>query len=512
MASPITSLRSLDNANFRTTKRADALNDQMQTKLGFRYRYEPARLALARSLELENPPRAPEGPDTSEPGKPILGRHLFGEDELPLWLTLMVERANLFDPTLDAIQEQVRRHWHRGIILLSEEWEHCGSEYERFLLQIAERAGLANFPSKRGSLSENRRTGDATALGPVPVVLDLGTDPVTRIPITWTLNGRGGSPHVAIMGTLGTGKTRTAMQYLRQIARTTPASVLLFDMAKGDLTSDKDLVSALDATVIESPRMQIPLDVLALPSRDPGEIADAAMRFRESFVRVARSKPGGMQLDFLREAAQRALRGSSPITIADVGRALQDVYGEARRKADAVTATFNDLTSRTLFEPSMSSAEFFSRNWIIDVHGATETAQRFIVFLVLDALYTHLRMQPDSALDPEGHRELRLVVGIDEARKVLGYKQPSLSSLVRESRSKGASIFLISQSPDDYDQEDDNFMENVGLALCFKTNTTTSRVLKSWLGQQVDLGALPTGVAVTRLPGQHGVARVKTWE
>jgi hypothetical protein len=30
------------------------------------------------------------------------------------------------------------------------------------------------------------------------------------------------------------------------------------------------------------------------------------MRFRESFVRVAKTKPGGVQLDYLREAAQRA--------------------------------------------------------------------------------------------------------------------------------------------------------------------------------------------------------------
>jgi hypothetical protein len=74
------------------------------------------------------------------------------------------------------------------------------------------------------------------------------------------------------------------------------------------------------------------------------------------------------------------------------------------------------------------------------------------------------------------------------------------------------SIFLISQSPDDYDQEEDNFLENVGLALCFKTNAASSRALKAWLGQPVDLGSLPTGVAVTRLPGHHGVTRVQAWQ
>lgn len=510
MPGPIASLRALDSANFKTSKRADALNDQLQSKLGLKYRYEPARLAIARSLELETLPPPLEGEDAEESGKTILGRNLFGDDELALWLSLIVERAELIDPSLDAIQEQVRRHWHRGVMVLTEEWVNCEGEYERFVLQLAERAGLENVPGKRRKASETETASQNS--GPVPVTLELGADPSTRQPITWLLNGRGGSPHVAMMGTLGTGKTRTAMGFVRSIHNSSSAPVILFDMAKGDLAADKDLIKALGAKVIVAPKSPVPLDVLALPSRDQGEVTNAAMRFRESFVRVAKNKPGGVQLDFLREAGQRAFARKGSITIADIGQELQAIYSENRRRPDAVTATFNDLTSWTLFEPKLSASEFFRRSWVIDVHEAPETAQRFIVFLVLDALYTHFKSLPDSSLDHAGHREMRLVVGIDEARKVLGYGQPSLVSLVRESRSKGVSIFLISQSPDDYDQEEDNFLENVGLAMCFKTNASSSRALKSWLGQQVDLGALPPGVAVTRLPGQSGVTRIRAWE
>jgi hypothetical protein len=485
----------------------------MQLKLGLKFRYEPARLAVARSLELDAPPLSLQGEDAEESGKTILGRNLFGDEELGLWVAMIVERAGLTDPTLEAIQEQVRRHWHRGILLLEEEWEHCGGEYERFLLQLAERAGLAQAAGPRPRLDA---TGSAEpALGPVPVSLTLGspgTDVVTHKAVTWLLNGRGGSPHVALMGTLGTGKTRTAAHLLQQVHQRAGCPVILFDMAKGDLTADRALLRAIGARVVVAPKESVPLDVLALPSQDLGEITNAAMRFRESFVCVARSKPGGVQLDYLREAAQRAFYDPLPITINNVSRALQTVYAENRRRPDAVTATFNDLTSWRLFEPRLPPAEFFAQSWVIDVHEAPETAQRFVVFLILDALYTYTKSLPDSALDDHGHRELRLVLGIDEARKVLGYGQPSLSSLVRESRSKGLSIFLISQSPDDYDQEDDNFLENVGLALCFKTNAVSSRALKAWLGQPVDLGSLPAGVAVSRLPGQAGVTRVQAWQ
>ena len=95
---------------------------------------------------------------------------------------------------------------------------------------------------------------------------------------------------------------------------------------------------------------------------------------------------------------------------------------------------------------------------------------------------------------------------------MLSYGQPSLINLVRESRSKGMSVFLISQSPEDFDTVEDNFLDQIGLTLCFKTNGTSPRVLKVCLGQTVDLAGLPDGVAVSRLPGQTGVTYIKAWE
>lgn len=50
MVSPLITLRAVDSANFRTSRRADETNDRLMGKLGLKFRYEPARLALARSL------------------------------------------------------------------------------------------------------------------------------------------------------------------------------------------------------------------------------------------------------------------------------------------------------------------------------------------------------------------------------------------------------------------------------------------------------------------------------
>lgn len=512
MAGPVTNLRSLDSANFKTSKRADAANDLIKTKLGLQHRYEPARLAIAHSLAMPDPAPPLKDADADGSGKVILGKTLFGDDELSLWVAMIVEKAELTNPTVEDFQEQVHRHWHRGIFLLQTEWENCDGVYERFILHLAERAGL---PSHGGQVDPGSEWNAGSISGPaVPVTLRLG-DPGTNLstgqPVSWLLNGRG-SPHVALMGGTGSGKTRLAVNLIAQIRRQTGAPVILFDMAKGDLASNRELIQAIQGRVIVSPANPVPLDALHIPKERMSEVTNAAMRFRESFVRVAKSKPGGVQLDFLREAAQRAYMDPHPISINNVRDALNIVYQENKRKPDAVTALFNDLTQWNLFSPQMKPAEFFRKSWVIDVHEAPETAQRLVAFLMLDAIYAHFKSLDDAPMDAKNHRALRLVLVVDEARRVLNYGQQSLIGLVRESRSKGVSVFLVSQSPDDFDTVEDNFLEQIGLTACFRSNTSSARVLKACLGQTVDLAGLPDGVAVTRLPGLSGVTRIKAWE
>ncbi len=341
---------------------------------------------------------------------------------------------------------------------------------------------------------------------------DPGTDMSTGQPVTWLMNGKG-SPHVALMGGTGSGKTRLAVNLIEQIRRQAGTPVILFDMAKGDLAGNRDLLRVIQGRVVVSPTNPVPLDVLHLPEKSQAEITNAAMRFRESFTRIPRSRPGPRQQDSLRDAARNAYQNHKlPIGIATIRDELQALYAQNARGVDILTSTFNDLTQWTLFDPQMKPADFFARSWVIDVHDAPETAQRLVVFLMLDAIYAYFKSLDDAPMDGQNHRALRLVLVVDEARRVLSYGQQSLIGLVRESRAKGVSVFLISQSPEDFDTVEDNFLDQIGLTACFRANGTSPRVLRACLGQTVDLAGLPDGVAVTRLAGQLGVTRFKAWE
>lgn len=503
---PTLDLVRLSGAGFSVGAEADALNDALMGHLGAVTRNVVARLAIARSLSVREPPAALD----EKGGKLIKGENLFGED-LRAWVVLLLEHepsASVRD--VPALQDVVRRHWARGLRLLDEEWKSSGGDFNKFLLALASHAGFRTG----GAAVADHADGVAPGIRePRPVVLtigDVGEDLTTRQKVEWTMNGPGRSPHIAVMGTLGTGKTRTAMTMVRAMRAQSGCPVLLFDMGKGDLAADHALVEALGATVIEPTRTPVPLDVLHVDPSDQSGVVTAAMRFRESFIRVPPSRLGGAQQDLLRDAAQRALVGARPVRLRDVRDRLREVYAERKRKDDVATATFNDMMSWQLFEPQMKPAEFFSKSWIIDVHKAPETAQRLVVFLLLDALYAYLTQAADTSVDAQGHRAMRIVLVVDEARKVLAYEQQSLIGLVRESRSKGGAVVLISQSPDDFDQVEEDFLENIGLGVVFRTNARPQQLTRM-LGSSVDLASLKDGVCVTRLV-DRGLVRVQAWQ
>jgi hypothetical protein len=379
--------------------------------------------------------------------------------------------------------------------------------------RLCEEAGL-RFGSDRpaGGAAPDNRPVAALKLGPVDLLLgDPGTDLATGLPVRWVMNASGRSPHIAAMGTLGTGKTRIAIALLKQMREQSGCAVIVFDF-KGDLAENKELATSLGAEVVSIPRQTLPLDVLSVPAGDSFAIDVAAQRFRESFARVCVSRPGGVQQDALREAAKNALVRGGKVRLEDVRDALLAYYEESDRKADSVTATFNDLCAFTLFAPDIPAIEFFQRSWIIDLHDAPETAQRLVAFLLFDAMDAWLKHEKDAPLDSENHRQLRVVLTIDEARRVLGYGQPSLIEIVRMSRSKGGAVVLISQSPDDFAQEDEDFLANIGLLFSFRTNAKAGS-LQRVFGERVDLAALSDGVCVTRLPGRDRKRpiRIQAW-
>ena len=370
----VVGISDLATSTFRTTRIADDICADLTAKLGWKHRYVAARLAVGRSLSLPEQPHELTDEDSEDMAIPLRGMQLFGEDaQASAWLALITQHSNETEVTKRVLHGLVTRHWHRGAHLLRQDWEDGGQQMEGFVARLAELASFAGDGDRRDDTLPVRSA--PTYTGEVRLAVgEIARDLRSDEHVTFSLNGAGGSPHIAIMGGVGSGKTRTAVHMLRTLRQHCELPLLAFDF-KGDLTNS--FTESFGATLIAPPEMPIPLDVLHVTARDDTSIKTAAARIRDSISAVKARKPSGVQSEALREAVASVLRHGStatPANLPDIASALESEYSDRGRKSDELTATLNELTQFSLFKSDLSPTEFFCKK--LDYPASTRRIDR----------------------------------------------------------------------------------------------------------------------------------------
>jgi len=496
-------------ALLKTSKEARDILEELRRKTGIRPNMW-ARAALGYSLSLDAPPQAIS---YDSDGSEFQESTFFGDDA-PVLLALLRQRlGRALGP--DELGTIIKLHVERGLRLFKKEHERLNRRGDELLLRFAEECS-SRSPAPPGYLETilPQITGVESFL----VKLQLGEDVKSGAVIAHTLNEPGSSPHVAIMGRNGTGKTRTALSFLSQIASSAPYAVpfLVFDYAKGDIAANSEFVQTTKAEVISLPGAPIPLAPLSLPCRDEHAVQLAARRFRDTVRSVVRL--GAIQsqrcLQIIGEAYRTSEEGTPDLE--DLTRLAEQRYADEGWTDDSLLACLREFAAFPLFRSAREGAEhdLFRTTHIIDIHRLPEDLRKLAAFLVLDRLYSEIMSLPDAPLDEHGNRQLRLVIVIDEAHHYLPCKQPTLENIVREVRSKGVGIMLLSQSPDDFDQGKYNFSHEMGLALVFSCVLEKPRMLEALLGTKIDprrLSQLAAGVALTRPGGADAALEIQAW-
>jgi DNA sulfur modification protein DndE len=492
---------------FRPTIEAESFEDKLRAKLGLTAKYESARLSIGRSLAIATPPEPVRLPN-DERGKVIAGEYLFG-DEIDLWMSIIAIDGQLGESaTPDDFRALVEGHWMRGAKLLQSDFEDCGEDEVRFIMRLAEL-----LPSSFGG-----RAGGGFAPGASGEInLKVGTVSQTYpggVPVSFSINSPGTAPHIALMGKNGSGKTTTGVQIAIEIAKTARIPLLFID-PKGEFVSGGHATGALSEGIstiraIEVGMEAIPLDFLPDSTVGNASVTQAAMQFRDS-IALCCNHPGDIQLDMLRTAVEKVIRTEKRRDLTAVRDAYNRELMQANKKHDSILSRLNELTQLQVFSAASSPSEFFSQSWVLSMKTvATEELKKLVILLILDSLRTFMLSQQESPV-VEGYRSLRHLLVIDEARRILANKRyQSLVDLVRQGRSKGEVVMLLSQDPSDFDGQADDFTTQLGTVIAFACVQTQRglRSLQGAFGRRLQPNEfadtfLPPGVAFAKLPGRE---------
>jgi hypothetical protein len=317
------------------------------------------------------------------------------------------------------------------------------------------------------------------------------------------------------MGAVGKGKTTTGVQMASQMVAKALIPFLFID-PKGDQIF-RDAVGPLGGSIIEVGREPIPLNFL--PDANVGNVSiqNAAMRLRDTIVRCCKS-PGDLQQDLLRTAIENVIRDEGGQDLLAIKDAYENELRHAGKGTDSIVSRLNELTGMSCFSSDLQPPEFFRRSWVISLKAlASDELKRLVILLVLDATSSFVLSQDDSPV-MSGFRALRHVLVVDEARKVLmERKYQSLVDLVRQSRSKGEVVMLLSQDPSDFEGQADDFTTQLGTVVAFACAQTERglRALRGVFGRTLQANEfadtwLPQGVAFCKLPGREP-ERITCW-
>lgn len=501
-------------ASFKPTDTAVEVESRIRSKFGLESRYEAAQLAVGRSLAEAAPP-APV-PSGTTFGKTISGEFLFG-DNIDLWISLFIVDGRLgSNATADDFRALVEAHWARGAAILKEELEQEDGNAYQLLHRLAGYLPTTEGSGPSRSVPKQLHSEVRIKLGSVS-----RTYPANE-PVELILNEKGSSPHIAFMGKIGSGKTTTAIQMANEIIAVSGIPFLFID-PKGEFVESGSLAGRLadmgiDATPITVGQEPIPLDFLPSPDVGSVSIPNAAMQFRDSIALCCHGC-GNIQQDLLRIAIEKTIRAPGTRTLETIKAAYRTELEAAGKGHDSIMGRLNELTSLECFSPEHRASEFFSRSWVLALNAlGTEELKRLVILLVLDALKNWLISQPDTAVT-DGYRTLRHLLFIDEARRILAQKRyQSLVDIVRQGRSKGSAVMLLSQDPSDFEGQADDFTTQLGTVVAFACAQSHAglRALQGVYGRKVQSQEfsdtfLPRGVAFAKLPGRTA-ERIKCWE
>lgn len=451
-----------------------------------------ARIALGYSLQSGKKFSSSEFNIYDSKGKEYKDHILFDEQYRDFYIALICQHYGIYK-TDENIPKYVKLHIDHGLELMDNLF-HNNNNYTfiDFLIEHLDKgiSSLNTVESVYGAVTNNNQNIEKTSFGEAikfPIGRNLNTeeDIILDFNDTTFYNNN----HIAIAGSSGTGKTQFALYLLKEIVEKSNHLVnfiyLDFKGLKDDDISElRPFFEKTKAQFIDAPSTPFPINPLSFID----SINDVNKQMGiDKFVDIIckYSNIGIKQKGKLREATQEAFLSKKPgeyPTFPEINEKLLELVGDKR---DTLTEIIDDLSRYNIFRENAKSSIFLNQNVYLSLSGDLSSSVRFTsLFLIINYIY-NVFMNMESTATENGQRAMRYVLLIDEAHVIFKEKkyQDILEKILREIRSKGVSVVLLSQGIEEFNQPTFDFssMCEISFLLDIKDKNNT-RAINKFLG------------------------------
>jgi DNA sulfur modification protein DndE len=426
-------------------------------------------------------------------GKEYKEDTLLGTQYRNLYVALICQYYGIHK-TDGNVPRYIKMHLDHGLELMSKVFaDNRNYTSIEFLLDYAEQgiealedAAVSSEPVK--NYNQRIQKGLFTGALPIRVGKDLTEQPISAVFNDISLHN---NAHIAVAGESGSGKTQFALSLLRQVADVSGGQLnfLYLDfkgLKKDDLPFYKPFFDATRAEFIDVPQTPFPLNPLTfIDNVNEKNKLMGINKFVDIMLSYA-PKMGSIQAQRLKEATRDAFnaqKGGGYPAFRDIAEQLFIVTGG---KPDTLTELIEKLSEYELFAPVTDpNQSFLNRNIYLSLSGDLDRTVRFTAtFLTINYIYNTF-MNMENAPVENSYQALRYVLLIDEAHVIFKDKksQDLLEKMLREIRSKGVMVVLLSQGIEEFNQPSFDFSsmcENAFL-LNIKDKTNTNQ-MKRFLG------------------------------
>jgi len=440
--------------------------------------YVAMRIAFGRSIQVG------KVPEYKEKDKEIITKAKErGAKEQPTIPTFEQEDGLLFKAILtqkyDKFIEQneyadlLTKHVEHGLYVISKETEKLkGYDY---ISAILPDTIVTQDPVDAPQITKNSNDE-------FEIKVRIGVEKKSQEPIHYSIN-TANNPHFGITGGSGSGKTYFIKHLLKEIRQQSnyQTHFIVFDYKDGDIAKDDEFINATQAQVIDVKKEPLPLNLFADVVQSNQKDQKARAERIVNIVKNVEASIGKVQEQNLYQAILNAFEGSSPYPDFE---AIRDELLQISDKPDSLTSVLRPLVEQEYFAQNNQKiwTSWTNKTAIIDIHEIE--SKDLVCFFVLNQIHNELKKLGVAPTSSSNARQLRIVVVIDEAHYFLSSKKRSkiLQDMIRDVRSSGGAIILASQSPDDYDKTEFNFLELIEFPIVLGSTPKSSNFLEQKFG------------------------------